>query len=212
MKTIFDTKVQSKILEATLKYADRGFSVIPIRSDKKPFTKWEQYQKRRSTAEEIRQWWDKWPSAMIGIVTGEVSEVLVIDCDNENAYRKFQELLPDSFITWIVKSPRGYHIYLLYPKGQPIGNATGIMEAVDVRGNGGYIIAPPSINAEGKSYSWLPGLALGEVELGTVPDNINKLLYIYKGNAEARQQGATMATNTFNKGGVIMTFFMLQTV
>jgi len=171
-------------LEAALEYRRKGFSVIPIRPDKKPFISWLEFQDRQPTEDEINQWWNKWPKANVGIVTGEISGVLVIDCDNEAAYQKIQEMLPDSFITCIAKTPRGYHLYLIYPKGQTIGNATGIFEGVDVRGNGGYIIAPPSVNAEGKAYSWMPGLAMGEVEPATVPNNINKYLYIYKGSKE----------------------------
>lgn len=171
-------------LEAALAYSEKGFSVIPIRPDKQPFIQWKEFQKRRATKEEIKKWVSQWPGAMIGIVTGEISGVFVVDCDSEAAYQKIQELLPDSFITCIAKTPRGYHLYLIYPKGQVIGNAAGIMPGVDVRGEGGYIIAPPSVNAEGKAYTWLTGLALGEVEPGTVPDNILKYLYIYIGSKE----------------------------
>lgn len=171
-------------LEAALEYRRNGLAVLPISPDKKPYIPWLEFQDRQPTEEEINQWFDKWPKANVGIVTGPISGIFCIDCDNEAAYQKIQELLPDSFTTWVVKTPRGYHLYFAYPKGQTIGNAAGIMEAVDVRGNGGYIIAPPSINAEGKKYSWLPGLAPGEVELGTVPNNILKYLFIYIGNKE----------------------------
>jgi len=159
-------------LQAALHYCEKGFSVIPIRPDKKPFIQWVDFQKRRATAEEIRAWWAKWPMANVGIVTGEISGLLVIDCDNEEAYQKIQELLPDSFITCIAKTPRGYHLYLVYPRGQSIGNAAGIIAGVDVRGTGGYIIAPPSINAEGKSYSWMQGMSIDEVAPAAVPDAI----------------------------------------
>lgn len=172
-------------LEAALAYAEKfNFSVIPIRPDKKPYIQWTEYQKRHATKDEIKQWFAKWPKAMIGIVTGEKSGVLVVDCDSEAAYQKIQELLPDSFITCIAKTPRGYHLYLIYPRGQSIGNATGIMPGVDVRGEGGYIIAPPSVNAEGKAYKWIEGLAMGEVEPATVPINIKKYLYIYRESKE----------------------------
>jgi hypothetical protein len=171
--------MNNNFLQAALDYARRDFSVIPIRPDKKPFIKWESYQKIKATPEEIRSWWSKWPKAMIGIVTGEISGIFVVDCDNEDAYQKIQELLPDSFITCIAKTPRGYHLYLIYPKGQTIGNATGILPGTDIRGEGGYCIAPPSINAEGKPYAWIEGLAMGNVEPATVPININKYLYIY---------------------------------
>ncbi|MFA5643884.1 MAG: bifunctional DNA primase/polymerase, partial [Candidatus Paceibacterota bacterium] len=159
-------------LQAALHYLDKGFSVIPIRPDKKPFIQWQDFQKRRATAEEIRAWWTKWPMANVGIVTGEISGIFVIDCDNEEAYNKIQELLPDSFITCIAKTPRGYHLYLIYPKGQNISNATSIIPGVDIRGEGGYIIAPPSVNVEGKVYTWLPGMSIDEVAPTTIPDAI----------------------------------------
>ena len=174
--------MQNNALEAALAYCGRGFSVIPIRPDKKPYILWAEYQKRRATANEIKNWIQKWPDAMIGIVTGEISGVLVVDCDSEAAYQKIQELLPDSFITCIAKTPRGYHIYLLYPADRQIGNATGIMPGVDVRGEGGYIIAPPSVNAEGKVYEWLPELSIAQIEPSPVPYNINKLINSIKGN------------------------------
>jgi len=183
--------MQNNVLTAALQYAERGFSVIPIRPDKKPYIPWAEFQKRRLTPDEIRALWSKYPGAMIGIVTGEISGIFVVDCDNEEAYQKIQELLPDSFITCIAKTPRGYHLYLIYPKGQSIGNATGIIPGVDVRGEGGYIIAPGSVNAEGKSYSWLPGLALGEVEPGTVPAALYKIINIYIGNTEDTKHKAT---------------------
>jgi hypothetical protein len=183
-------------LEAALAYAEKfNFSVIPIRPDKKPYIQWTEYQKRHATKDEIKQWFAKWPKAMIGIVTGEKSGVLVVDCDSEAAYQKIQELLPDSFITCIAKTPRGYHLYLIYPKGQTIGNAAGIMPGVDVRGEGGYIIAPSSVNAEGKSYSWMPGLALGEVDMGTVPEALYKNINIYIGNVAETQHKATNGDN-----------------
>lgn len=175
----------NKNMEAALQYAEKfNLSIIPIRPDKKPYIPWIEHQTRRATAEEIKAWWTKYPGAMVGIVTGEISGVFVVDCDNEEAYQKIQELLPDSFTTWVVKSPRGYHLYFAYPMDQTVGNAAGIMEAVDVRGNGGYIIAPPSVNADGKSYTWLQDLAPGQVELGQVPINIKKYLYIYRDSKE----------------------------
>jgi hypothetical protein len=134
---------------------------------------------------------------MVGIVTGPISGLLVIDCDSEEAYRKLQELLPDSFLTCIVKSPRGYHVYLVYPSGHHIGNAAGIMPGVDVRGEGGYIIGPPSVNAEGKSYAWMPGLSHNEVEPPTVPEPLYKYisLYMHIGGSGQRPQ---MTTNDHN--------------
>jgi len=167
------------MLNQALKYQEMGLSVIPIRPDKKPYIKWESCQNQNPTPEKLRQWWKQWPKAMIGIVTGPISGVLVIDCDNEEAYRKIQELLPDSFITCIAKTPRGYHIYLAYPKDKHIGNAAGIMPSVDIRGEGGYIIAPPSINGDGKAYAWLDGLSIFDEDPAPCPDALYKSLSLY---------------------------------
>ncbi len=195
-------------MQAALHYRDKGLSVIPIRPDKKPCTQWTEFQRRLATEAEIREWWAKWPKANVGIVTGEISGVFVVDCDNEEAYQKIQELLPDNFISCIVKSPRGYHIYLLYSANQTIGNATGIMPNVDIRGEGGYIIAPPSINAEGKAYSWMQGLSIDELAPAPVPDALLSALYnninnsLYRGCCQKGQQTTTFDNidNIFAEG------------
>ena len=158
-------------LQAAMDYAGRGLSVIPVRGeDKKPFISWEEYQKRRATPEEIRTWWAKYPKAMIGIVCGEISGIFVIDCDNTEAYERIQKALPDSFLCPIAKTPRGWHLWFLFALNYKVANRPRVLPGVDIRTTGGYIIAPPSTNAEGKGYAWQEGLTLGEVELATVPD------------------------------------------
>ena len=68
-------------LNMALAYQEKGLSVIPVRSDKKPFLKWEEHQKRIAEPEEIKSWFKKWPEANVGIVTGRISGVDVIDVD-----------------------------------------------------------------------------------------------------------------------------------
>jgi len=163
--------MQNDFLQTALDYAKRGFSVIPCRPDrKKPFIAWTPYQKRRATTEEIRQWWAKWPTALIGIVTGEISGILVIDCDTAEGYEAIQRLLPDALLLPIVRTPRGgWHLYFLFPNDYKLTVGAGIMPGVDFRGEGGYVIAPPSVNAEGKVYTWQKGLSLGDVEPPSMP-------------------------------------------
>jgi len=176
------------MLDHALNYQEKGFSIIPIKPDKKPYIKWEPFQTRSATPEEIRQWWKQWPNAMIGIITGAISGIFVIDCDSAEAYRRVQELLPDAFITCIARTPRGYHLYFVYSKD--IGNAAGIMPGVDIRGEGGYIIAPPSENGNGKAYHWLEGLSIFEEDPAPCPDallNI-KSFNIYKASNDYTTQ------------------------
>ena len=82
-------------LTAALDYCKRGFSVIPIiPKDKKPLIRWEEYQTRRATEDEIKEWWAKWPDANGGIVTGTVSGLVVIDIDSVEAKEKLKDRLP----------------------------------------------------------------------------------------------------------------------
>ena len=159
----------SNALQAALRYREMGISVIPCRPDKKPFIQWTEFQKRLPTPEEIKAWWQKWPSAMVAIVTGELSGLCAVDCDTPAGYEAVQKLLPDSFLTPIARTPRGgWHLYFIFPKGCKLTIGAGVMPGVDFRGEGGYVIAPPSVNGTGGAYSWADGLSLGEVRPGAM--------------------------------------------
>lgn len=191
---------QNDFLDCALEYARRGFSVIPIRGDKKPHIRWEEFQKRRATEEEIRSWWGKWPTAMIGIVTGAVSGILVIDCDSEVGYRAIQELLPDSIVIPVARTPRGgWHLYFVFYPGLTIG--AGVMPGVDFRGEGGYIVAPPSVNGTGRAYAWEDGLSLDDVELPPMPRSLECALKNYKVHyKEGRNTADSDVENMFAAG------------
>ena len=156
----------SFLLNAALQYLKKGFSVIPCKPDKKPFIKWEPYQNQKPTVEEVRAWWEKWPDAMIAIITGKIC---VIDCDNPDGQSKIDELLPDSLVFPVAQTPRGGRHYYFKMPDEPLGNNTGAIPGVDFRGQGGYIIAPPSRNGD-KGYVWLPGLSIDEVALPLLPN------------------------------------------
>ncbi len=166
----------NNLLQAALNYANSGFSVIPIMPDKKPFIKWEKYQTHRATEEEIRQWFSKWPNAMIGIVTGQISRLFVIDCDTVDGYNSIEKLLPDSLEIPTARTPRGgWHFYFKYSEDSDFTTKAGIMPGVDIRGEGGYIIAAPSVNAEGKSYTWQISIA-DITELPSLPHSLKSAL------------------------------------
>lgn len=171
------------LLESALWYREKmGFCVIPVRPDfdpiegkffKKPYIKWAEFQKRLSTEAEIRSWWTKWPAAMIGVITGELCNLYIIDCDSDEAYQKIQSLLPDSFLTPIVLTPRGgHHLWFKCSNGGLLRSVPGVLPETDTRGNGGYIIAPPSINEHGGTYQWAEGLDLGSVAPQELPQDI----------------------------------------
>jgi hypothetical protein len=166
--------MKNELLKAALKYRDMGFSVIPIKqTDKKPFIKWLDYQSKIATPEEITTWWTDHPYAMIGIVTGKISNLFVIDFDKYNQDFKQEiadQYFPDSLITPSVQTQNnGLHLYFKYPEGLngELTVRSRILPAIDYRGNGGYVIAPPSDNGAGKTYQWL--LNLNETSLADLP-------------------------------------------
>jgi len=191
------------MLESALKYCQMGFSVIPVRADKKPLISWQEYTKRRATPEEIKAWWQKWPQAMIGIVTGKISGLFVIDCDTQAGFDAIQALLPDSLVLPISRTPRGgWHLYFKYPENSTLTIAAGIMPGVDYRGESGYVVAPPSRNEKG-AYAWQAGLLIFEDTLPSLPQAVlNKFKnnIPYRGG-EVTFENATPLNNGFLREG-----------
>ena len=157
-----------KILDAALTYLEKyNFSVIPTKPDKKPYTKWEEYQKRKPTAEELKELWTKYPNANVGIVTGPISNVVVIDIDGPEGKEAIQDFIPESLITPIVQTPReGQHLYFMNPDIKLCNNSR-LIPGCDLRATGGYIIAPPSVSDTGKPYKWI--IPLSATPLAPLP-------------------------------------------
>ncbi|MCX5810158.1 MAG: bifunctional DNA primase/polymerase [Proteobacteria bacterium] len=173
------------MLNDAITYLKKGFSVIPVQKDKKPFIKWEPYQKQKPTIEEITTWFKKWPDAMIGLVTGTISELCVIDCDTPEGQGKVDELISDNLVFPVAETPRGGKHYYFKMPNEPLGNNAGAIPGVDFRGEGGYIVAPPSINGTGKGYRWVDGLSIDEIEPPELPapyiNLLNKALVFNRG-------------------------------
>jgi len=186
------------MMQVALDYLSKGFSIIPIKPDKKPFIRWEPYQKQKATPEEIREWWTKWPTAMIGIVTGSISGVVVIDVDDpDKGMQTLSEYLTTGKVPTATTPGGGYHFYFKAPEKCP-GNSAGTPPGVDFRGEGGYIIAPPSQNGTGKGYAFLDGLSLQDVELPPLPrpyilliNSFKHSLYMERGVNDAKRPQVT---------------------
>jgi hypothetical protein len=154
-------------LTAALEWLARGCSVIPVPrprpgvppgtpgDGKVPAMPWREYQTRRPTEAEIRAWFSRGPSNL-AIITGAVSGVVVVDCDDDDALRWWTRHRP--YTPWQVRTSRGWHLYYGHP-GVPIANRArlGTREGrllIDVRGDGGYVIGPGSIHASGAPYRY----------------------------------------------------------
>ena len=141
-----------------LEYLDEGLSIIPIRPDtKRPAIKWMEYQHRQPTADEVTDWFEKFPDANIAVVTGSVSGVVIVDCDNEDALNAAISCGMQSNIR--VKTKRGHHLWFKHPMdgvrrgpragGNSRGHDWPRVNGLDFRGDGSYALLPPS-----KGYEW----------------------------------------------------------
>ena len=188
-------------LEAALRYRNKyNFSVIPVSKTKKPIIKWEEFQKRIATEEEITKWWTDTPDANIGIVTGLISGIAVIDIDTDEGKETIQEYIPESTITPTVETPRGgQHLYFKCTDTKLTNNARGIT-GCDLRANGGYVLAPPSVNGKGNAYSWIVSL---KNSISSLPDKyINKInsFSLYEGVRTETLQSLTTSNIILQDG------------
>lgn len=174
------------IREEALKYLKNGLSVIPLGPNKKPRLKWEPYQKEKATEANIKRWWTLWPDSMIGIVTGNISGLAVIDVDTPEGMTGIKEYLPDDLLTPCAETPRGgMHIYFKMDD-EDLRNNAGAIKGVDFRAEGGYVVAPPSVNGTGKAYRWKSGMEMGAVPLASLPKQYIKHLKSFSLYTRAR--------------------------
>src|SRR3989344_5634418 len=143
-----DITTNKQILSEALHYVELGFSVIPVSQDKKPLINWQIYQKEQATKEHVKQWFTQFPNANVGIVTGAISGVVVVDVEAGGK----TENLPPTVISQT--GGGGWHFFYKHPE-RIVKNAVRILEKTDIRGDGGFVVMPPSLHKSGKRYEWL---------------------------------------------------------
>jgi hypothetical protein len=162
------------LLGDALDYAARGWHVFPCHTStatgcscrrkqcsqvgKHPRT---QHGLLEATTDEttIQRWWSMWPKANVAIRTGAVSGLVVLDEDTykggDTSRAELEQLyspLPDTVQQ--LTGGGGVQFIFAHP-GIPVHNGVEMLGAgLDIRGDGGYVIAPPSLHASGKRYAW----------------------------------------------------------
>lgn len=153
----------NELKEAALHYAEIGLAVFPLKEQTKyPLTN-NGFKDATTDLEQVERWWSRNPTANIGIATGQLSGGLVVidmdvdkemDKDGYHAFVRWCEenylILPDSWLS--ITGRGGYH--LLYKSSFPVPTKIGWLEDVDIKADGGYIVAPPSIHPNGTRYEW----------------------------------------------------------
>ena len=149
-------------LEGALAHAARGRPIFPCGADKRPLTP-HGFKDATTEQAQIQEWWGRWPTALIGMPTGAPSRVFVLDIDIDPASGKDGEAslaalmnerppLPDTVESL---TPRGgRHLFFRHPGGTVPCSASKIGPDLDIRGDGGYVVLPPSCLPDGRAYHW----------------------------------------------------------
>jgi hypothetical protein len=152
--------------KAALAYARRGVPVFPCEPGaKRPLTRnghWDATTDLRA----IRRWWKRWPSANVAVPTGKKSGVVVLDVDvadrgPESLARLERSGGPVPRTARTRTGGGGIHLFFRYPSRTEIRNSAGLLgPGLDVRGEGGYVVVPPS-RTQG-AYEWVDTSPLAE--------------------------------------------------
>lgn len=183
----------NKTLEAALHYYSvMGFSVIPVAprakhplaiegiydilNDESGVTRtWNIWGDYRASVKQIEWWWERVPDANVAIMTGVLSDILIVDIDSPNGHDVIKDLLAQDGVDMdaipSVQTVRGLHLYFAYPDGYLLHNAGKPFDGFDLRGIGGYALLPPSTHPTGVEYKWI-GQAASKFERLRVPQQL----------------------------------------
>lgn len=147
--------------QEALEVALAGLRVFPVKLDKSPLTP-RGFNDATTDPDEVGQLWERSPEAGIGTPTGAEAGFDVLDVDGETgreSLREYEEEHGPIADTAIVETGGGGLHYFL--RHDPLmGNRVGLLPGIDVRGEGGYVILPPSLHISGQRYAWQGDLRL----------------------------------------------------
>lgn len=146
------------LIEYAIAYAKRGWPIFPLKPLKKIPLTVRGFKDATTDSRTIHEWWARWPDANIGLPTGKISGIGVIDIDPRHG--------GDESLAWIIEkhgeipltpSVRtgglGRHYYFKFD-GKLRNSANQIAQGIDTRGEGGYVVAPASTHESGNQYAW----------------------------------------------------------
>lgn len=179
--------MDSSMLNKAVEYADRNWKIFPLHTAKNSLcscgnpkcTSAAKHPKIKewqtvcsSEPSQIKDWWSRWPDANIGLATGSASGLIVLDIDPRHGGKEsLQDLVKKNgcFPKTLASSTGGGGFHLFFKKPQiKVLNRTNVLPGLDIRGEGGYVVAPPSFHQSGVQYSWTKNLS--ESSLCDAPD------------------------------------------
>jgi len=173
---------------AALEACGRGWSVVPLHTavggrcscgdaecaapGKHARVAWKPYMEHRAGPDRVRRWWRRWPGANVGVVTGAVSGLVVLDvdprhggCDTLAVLEVVNGRLPHTVEA--LTGGGGQHLYFRHP-GLAVASRP-VAPGLDVKGDGGLVVCPPSLHVSGRRYVWEEGCAPGEATPAQAP-------------------------------------------
>ena len=147
---------------AALNYAQKHFKIFPLNVNSKSEQVLKSWKSEATNdLQQVQNWWNQNPSYNIGLKTGNGLVVIDVDCKNgKNGMEQLKPFLATFPKTKVAKTCNdGYHLY--YKVDREVRNSIALMEGIDVRGDGGYVLAPPSV-VDDKSYAWVNNLPIAE--------------------------------------------------
>jgi hypothetical protein len=160
------------LLEAALQYASRGWRVFPLRPGTKlPLQGSSGFKDATTDPDTIHRWWTEDPTRNVAIATGPESNLLVVDLDvkpDKDGTAVLSELervhgdLPPAPL--VSTANGGVHAFYAYPPEGASSGANVAGPGIDIRAAGGYVVAAPSVLADGGEYDWM-----SKVDILTVP-------------------------------------------
>jgi hypothetical protein len=181
---------------AALRYAGRGWSVVPLHTalggrcscrrpdcpapGKHPRVTWQELTRAAAGEEQVAAWWRRWPDANVGVVTGLVSGLAVLDVDPRNggevslaSLEARWGVLPETVES--LTGGGGRHLWL-DAREEQLPSAV-LARGLDLKAEGGLVVAPPSLHASGRRYAWLGRHAPEEVAPAAVPPWLGALAH-----------------------------------
>ncbi len=159
--------------------ADMGLRVHPLSSRNKIPLLDDWIRKASASTTIIKKWAKQFKECNWGIATGFESQVFVVDIDpKHNGERTWLAMVGENKIpktVEVVTGTRGTHLYFKYPTNLAVSNSA-IGKGVDIRGEGGNIVIPPSIHPNGNAYMWAKGRTPDKVKIAVAPSWLIKII------------------------------------
>ncbi len=182
---------RQRVDEQAATYAARGWQVFPVWSPagagrcgcgdlecadigKHPIARLAPhgFHDATSSAAAVAGWWRARPDANVGVRTGTESGLAVLDVDGEDGAKSLRELVAQHgrFDAMWARTGSGWHAYMAHPDVEVRNSTARIGPGLDVRGDGGYVVAPPSLHASGARYRWINVADAANRQLSPMPD------------------------------------------